>query len=504
MVRALLLAATALALPAASLHAAGPARAAVQDAGVQDVGMHDLAGIDHFIDGVLAQQIMTREVAGAVVTIVKDGQTILNRGYGFADIENEVPVDPSRHLFRPGSVSKLLTWTALMQQVEAGRVDLDADVNTYLDFVIPALDGEPIRVRHLFTHTPGMSDAPGIITRDPDKLLAFRDWMKANLPRRVWPAGTEISYSNYGAALAGYIIEQVTGTDFDTYVEANLFAPLGMAATSFREPLPEPLAGNLVKGYRYEDGRFVAQPAELISAIAPAGSVSSTGPDMARFMLAMLNQGSLDGQRILQPGSVQFLLADAHGTAPGLPGMANGFFVYRSTGPRLVGHGGNTADFHAMMALSPEHGFGVFIVMTGGAGSYAARTELTDALIGKLFPEPAMLRLARPEQEPVPSGAFRINRRDYSADPRPEYDIQITSAGPDAITVTALGKPAHWERVGPLLYEKTTGAGPSGPFDRLRFVKRPGGWSAVFATQPHVVWHCVPDDASETCQTGEN
>jgi CubicO group peptidase (beta-lactamase class C family) len=490
-IRTLLLAVAALALSPVPANAAPPA-------------VQGIAGLDRFIDGVLAQQITTREVAGAVVTVVKDGQIIINRGYGFADIEGGVAVDPARHLFRPGSVSKLLTWTALMQQVEAGRVDLDADVNTYLDFTIPPLDGEPIRVRHLFTHTPGMSDTPGIITRDPAKLLPFREWMKANLPRRIWSAGTEISYSNYGAALAGYIVEQVTGTDFDSYVEANLFAPLGMAASSFREPLPAEMAANLAKGYRFEEGRFVAQPAELISAIAPAGSASSTGPDLARFMMAILNQGSLEGQRILRPESVQFLLADAAAMAPGLPGMANGFFVYRSSGPRLVGHGGNTADFHAMMVLAPEHNLGFFIVTTGGAGSYGARTELTDALIAELFPEQSMPRLARPQDEPVPAGAFRINRRDYNAEPRSEYDIRIAAADGNAITVTAQEKVVRWERVGPLLYEKATATGPSGPFDRLRFVERSAGWSVVFATQPHVVWHCVPDDVSQTCLTGEN
>lgn len=490
----MLLVVASLALPAAALHAADPSQPAVQD----------VAGLDRFIDGVLAQQIMTREVAGAVVTVVKDGQIIINRGYGFADVDSGVAVDPARHLFRPGSVSKLLTWTALMQQVETGRVDLDADVNTYLDFVIPPLNGEPIRVRHLFTHTPGMSDAPGIITRDPAKLLPFRDWMKANLPRRVWPAGNEISYSNYGAALAGYIVEQVTGTDFDSYVESHLFAPLGMTATSFREPLPDPLAANLAKGYRFEEGRFIAQPTELISAIAPAGSASSTGPDLARFMMAILNGGSLDGQRILRPESVQFLLADAAAMAPELPGMANGFFVYRSIGPRLVGHGGNTADFHAMMVLAPEHNLGFFIAMTGGASSYGARTELTDALIAELFPEQPMPRRARPQEEPVPTGAFRINRRDYSAEPRSEYDIRIAVADADAISVTALDKLARWERVGPLLYEKATAAGPDGPFDRLRFIERPSGWSVVFATQPHVVWHCVPDAVSTPCPIGEH
>jgi CubicO group peptidase (beta-lactamase class C family) len=329
--------------------------------------------------------------------------------------------------------------------------------------------------------------------------------MQTNIPPRMWPAGTEISYSNYGAALAGYIVERVSGMTFDTYVETNIFAPLGMASTSFREPLPGPLAASLVKGYRFEQGRFTLQQPELISAIAPAGSASSTGPDMARFMMAMLNQGSLGGKRILKPESVRFLTADALAMAPGLPGMGNGFFVYRTAGPRLVGHGGNTGDFHSMMVLAPERGIGFFISMTGGGeGSYGARTELTDALVARLFPDQPMARAARPDAEPVPAGAYRINRRDYRSEPTPAYDIAIEAAGRDAITVTASGRPTAWERVGPMLYEKTTGAGVAGPFDRLRFVQGARGWSVVFATQPHVVWHCVPLAGSTSCQMGEN
>ncbi len=168
--------------------------------------------------------------------MVQNGRVVLNRGYGFADVAAGVPVDATRSLFRPGSVSKLITWTALMQQIERGRVDLDADVNRYLDFTIPPFEGKPIRVRDLFTHSVGMSDAPGIITRDPAKLLTFRDWMKRNIPRRVWAPGTEIAYSNYGAALAGYIV----GTGERRGVRhlcrnATCSGPLKMDSTSFRE-----------------------------------------------------------------------------------------------------------------------------------------------------------------------------------------------------------------------------------------------------------------------------
>lgn len=467
---------------------ASPASAAPAGTTVQR-----LAGLDSFVDGIMAQQLMSRELAGAVVTIVHSDRTIFSRGYGMADVAAGRPVEPAETLFRPGSVSKLITWVALMQQVEQGRVDLDADVNRYLDFTIPPFEGKPIRVRDLMAHSPGFSDVSGIITRDPAKLLPFRQWMKANIPGRHWPAGTEVAYSNYGAALAGYIVEQTSGERFDDYVERHIFTPLGMASTSFREPLPPALAPRLAKGYEFEQGRFVAQPPELISAIAPAGSASSSGADMARFMNALLRGGELGGKRILAPASVRFLTSDALANAPALPGMGHGFIVSRTAGPRLVGHGGNTADFHSMLLLAPEARLGIFISMTGGNGSYAGRTELADALVGRLFPTRPAPRIAAPAGEVAPTGTFLINRRNFAVPPRPAHHITLAAAGADALTLTVDGKLSHWERLGPGLYEKVTGAGPHGPFDRLQITGTTGTLRLSIGSQPHVLYHQVPD-----------
>jgi hypothetical protein len=163
------------------------------------VSAERIAGLPDFVDGVVAQQIATREVAGAVVTVVYRGRVLFTRGYGMADVDRGVPVDAARTLFRPGSVSKMFTWTALLQQVEQGRVSLDADVNTYLDYRIPDYKGQPIRVRDLLSHTPGMSDRSDIVAASPDKLVYYAAWLKTHMPQRLWAPGIEVSYSNYGA-----------------------------------------------------------------------------------------------------------------------------------------------------------------------------------------------------------------------------------------------------------------------------------------------------------------
>ena len=450
-----------------------------------------IAGLADFVDGVMAQQIATREVAGAIVTVVYRDKVLFSRGYGFADIDKGIAVDGQQTLFRPGSVSKMFTWSALLQQVEAGRVDLDADVNKYLDFKIPEYEGKPIRVRDLLSHTPGMSDVGGLTAPTPDKITPYVEWMKTHIPVRHWAPGTETSYSNYGSVLAGYIVERVSGEAFPDYVEKHIFAPLGMNSTTFREPLPAALAPRMASGYHFKDGRLVADPFELFSPVMPAGSGTSSGPDMARFMMAMMNGGALGNARILKPASVKLLMTNSVANAPGLPGMAHGFFVVREKGPRMVGHGGNTGDFHSNMILAPEAGLGFFVSETGGEGSYGGRTELTEALIGRLFPVAPAPRVAAPAGEILPLGAYRVNRRDYARTPSPERDLKIAAAGPNAVTITNDGKTSYWERVGPMRFEQATGARASGPHEQLLFHGAEGRWRLSFTSQPHVLYHFV-------------
>lgn len=447
------------------------------------------ADLATFVDGVLAQQIGTRDVAGAIVTVVRGGRVVFTRGYGYADINAHTPVTADT-VFHPGSVSKMFTWTALMQQVEQGRVSLDADVNQYIDFRIPPYRGQPIRVRDLLSHSPGMSDVGGVVVTDPAKLIPYTQWLKTKLPQRLWPAGTEISYSNYGAALAGYIVERVSGEPFASYVERHIFAPLRMTSTTFREPLPPALAARMARGYKLEDGRLVAKGAEYLSHVMPAGSSSSTGPDMARFMLAVLNGGALGGARILKPETLRLMERDLLANVPGLPGLAHGWLVEREAGPRLIGHAGNTVDFHSDLVLAPELGTGFFISFTGGPGSSIARTDLRDALIGRLFPMAPAARWTGAEVA-APIGAYRANRRDYGKAPDPKNDIQVARAASHRVTLTIEGATSAWEQVGQDLYEKVTGARDGGPYDQLKFYGGADDPKLSFASQPYETYHLV-------------
>lgn len=457
-----------------------PARTATVD---------QFAGLKDFVDGVVAGQIASREVAGATVTVVANGRVLFTQGYGFANVAKQIPVDGERTLFRPGSVSKLFTWVALMQQIEQGRVDIDADVNRYIDFKIPDFNGAPIRVRDLMSHSPGMSDISGFILDSADKNTPYQDWIKAHVPQRLWAPGTEIAYSNFGAALGGYIVERVSGEQFPDYVEKHLFAPLGMTSTTFREPLPPALASRMADGHKLVNGQLVPSHYEFLASIMPAGSASATAPDMARFMLALLSGGALNGKRILRVESVALLEKDLLVNVPGLPGMAHGFLVEREANPRLIGHAGNTADFHSDLVIAPERGIGFFISFTGGVASGLARTELRNALIGRLFPHGPAPRYSGNEQPAL--GMYRANRRDHTRPLRPEQDIKVERTGPHVIMITASGTKTAYEQVGPYEYEEVTGARAGGPYDRIKFYGDAQDPRLSYASGPYQTFHLV-------------
>ena len=161
--------------------------------------LDDPAQLEAFVDGVVKPLMKNNNSPSGTVAIMRNGELIFTRGYGFQDVEEQVPVDPARTLFRPGSTSKLFTWVAVMQQVEQGKLDLDADVNEYLQtFRIADTFEQPVTLRHILTHTPGFEDgALGyLIIDDPEKALPLREAMQKYQPKRVNPPGVQTAYSN--------------------------------------------------------------------------------------------------------------------------------------------------------------------------------------------------------------------------------------------------------------------------------------------------------------------
>jgi CubicO group peptidase (beta-lactamase class C family) len=347
----------------------------------------DAAGVEAFMDGVMNDQLRTAHIAGAVVAVVAGGHSVLLKGYGYSDIAAHRPVDAHTTLFRPGSVSKLFTFTAVMQLVEQGRLDLDADVNTYLKaFKIPDTYPEPITLRHLITHTAGFENLNvQLFAPDAAHLLPLAGALQRNLPRRVRPPGVYSSYSNYGVALAGLIVEEVSGRGFDEYVEEHIFRPLNMLHSTFREPLPPALASQMSTGYVFAGGAFVPLDFEYLHNAAPAGSATTTAEDMSHFMIAHLHDGQYGAARILEEDTARRMHRRLFSNDSRVPGIAYGFNEGWINGERVLAHRGDTQWFHSDLHLLIDRDVGLFVSYNSPPPGNQ-REALIQAFMDRYFP----------------------------------------------------------------------------------------------------------------------
>ena len=434
-------------------------------AGAIPSGIHELTTLDveAFLDGVVPLQLAREDIAGATISIVKDGKILFAKGYGYADYEKKKPVSPQETLFRPGSVSKLFTWTAVMQLVEQGKLDLDRDVNNYLDFKIPEAFGKPITLKNLLTHTPGFEEqVKDLFSTASPNLGAY---MKTHIPARIYPPGTVPAYSNYGAALAGYVVERVSGHPFNEYIEENIFKPLGMTHSTFVQPLPPSLAPYMSNGYQLaSDG---PKSFEIVTPF-PAGSLSSAAADMARFMMAHLQDGQLGDARILRSETARLMHSRQSALDPAANAMAYGFYEESRNGRRIIGHAGDTNQFHSDLHLISDAGVGFFVSYnSGGKGQISPRTILWEAFLDRYFPytSPAAPTLgsAKADAKAV-SGAYQLSRRsdtsflkaatligEFTVSPTDDGTIEVAQlTGPN-------GKPKRWREVAPMTFVEENG-----------------------------------------------
>ncbi len=327
--------------------------------------------MEAFFDDYLGTQMAINHVAGVTVAVVKDGQVLFTKGYGYADVAQGIPVDPEKTVFILGSLSKLFTWTAVMQLVEQGKLDLDADVNTYLDFEIPATYPQPITLNHLMAHNAGFEDNKfGQMAPTADAMTPLGEWLKSHIPARIYPPGQFSAYENYGATLAGYIVSRVSGMSYDDYVEKHILTPLGMAHTTARQPIPAALEAGMSQSYVFADGDYQPQPGFNVAAnVAPAASFRSTAADMTRFLIAHLNDGRYGEASILQPATAQRMHQRSFSHDPQVNGMAHGFWEMDMNGQRIIGHAGSHFIFGSYLMLFPEHHLGVFLAVNSQGGS---------------------------------------------------------------------------------------------------------------------------------------
>ncbi len=414
------------------------------------------ADAEAFLDGIVPLQIERDNIAGATIAIVKDGRLLFAKGYGYADAANKRPVSAEETLFRPGSISKLFTWTAIMQLQEQGKIDLDRDVNDYLDFKLPDAFGQPITLKHILTHTPGFEEQIKdlfVVDSDPPNL---GEYVKTHIPARIYPPGKVPAYSNYATALAGYIVERVSGRPFNDYIDENIFKPLGMNRSTFVQPLPANLAGGMSNGYRLATEDPV--PFEMVTAF-PAGSLSSTASDMSKFMLAHLQGGELNGQRILKPETAQLMHTRLFALDDAAQGMAHGFYEENQNGLRIIGHGGDTIAFHSDLHLLLDEGVGFYLSYnSAGKGEVSNRTVLWDAFLDRYYPYNVAGEAVPNAQEETQkaAGSYILSRRAEKSFLRVASVLSEAVVGINAdntisvgLLTGANGAPIKWKAVGP-------------------------------------------------------
>ena len=373
--------------------------------------------LEAYLDGVIGSAMARDHIAGVTVSVVQGGQVILKKGYGHASLNPARRVDPDRTLFRIGSISKTFTWILLMNEIQAGRIRIDAPVNLYLPEALQVRDqgfAQPVEVAHLMDHSAGFEDRTlgQLMERDFNRERPIAQYLRQERPRRVREPGLFPTYSNYGVGLAGQALTYVTGQPFEALVETRITQPLGMTRTTFREPHPpragipapmsQALAQDVSEGFHWTPAEgFEARPFEYLGHLAPAGSASSTAADMARYMIVLLDDGAYGESRIFSPATARAFRTPLRPNEAGVNDWPHGFIAYALPGDRKgYGHAGGTLSFTSNVVVVPELDLGVFIsVNTENGAELAAR--LPGAVVGQFF---------GPDAAPAPQGSPALAR----------------------------------------------------------------------------------------------
>jgi CubicO group peptidase (beta-lactamase class C family) len=419
-----------------------------------------------FVDGIMSQRIERDDIAGGVMAIVKDGHVLFEKGYGYADVEKRLPVRPDQTLFGIGSISKTFTGTAVMQLVEKGSLDLDVDVQKYLDFDLRRNFPEPITLRRLLTHTAGFEENGKDADDPPDAITKLGEFLRTHQSAQIFHPGTRVAYSNYGVSLAGYIVEHVSGQPFAAYVAEHIYQPLDMAHSTFEAPLPADLAPLASKAYW-----LASQSPQLeYRSSRPAGGMYSTADDMTRFMIAHLQNGQYSDRRILTEASAQAMHTIQWRGHPDAGGIGINFYQVAGNGRFVLAHGGDITCQHSYMWLIPSENLGVFVAFNSAGTDWTRlRGVIWQSLLDRYYP-PAAGTLPTDatglEEARSVAGTYLTTRRAQTT------FLSITSyLGPTRVTANAdasisveglnhyNGTPRKFWPVGNLLFREADGSG---------------------------------------------
>ena len=344
------------------------------------------------LDEYIMDEMQAEHFPGVATVIVKNGEIVWLQCYGFADIENGITVTDSTQ-FLLASMSKLFTGTATMQLKEDGMLQLNNDINEYLPWPLnhPVQSTIPMTIQQLMTHTSSIKDNWSAMSNYygyPDPTISLEACMQdyftvtgqnynANQNFLSAPPGTVFNYSNMATALNGYITEIVSSMPFDDYCEEHIFEPLCMEKTAWH--MADLDSNEVARPYSYSNGNFIANP-HYGFADYPDGQLRSSITDLANYMIAFLNGGSLGSNAILSPSSVSEMWTPQIPSIESKQGL-NWYkeLLYHSGGETLLwGHNGGELGVSTDMYVDPESNIGLCVLSNGGGTNLYICDELYD------------------------------------------------------------------------------------------------------------------------------
>jgi len=474
--------------------------------GEQPAATLERADVEAWLDEVIPVALKQNDIAGVVIAIVRDGEVVLEKGYGYADLATKTAMDPTNTVLRVASVSKSFTATAVLQLVEQGKLVLDRDVNDYLDFKIPEAFDKPITLRHLLTHTAGFEE---ISYRRYQPPRTLRESVMA-VPERIFPPGEVPAYSNYSLDLAAYIVALASGEPISAYVANHVLSPLGMQQSVFSMIMPPALQAQETKYYQTASSAE-PYPLDLVREMMPTesggGGLATTAHDMTAFMLAHLQQGRYRDVQLLQPETLRTMHAPSFIPIPGAQPVALGLFRSDYRGHMVIGHSGDGEGAHADMKLLPEKNVGIFLGMNSDGASvgfmpaaFSLRASLFEQFIDRYFPGNS------PPQEPTTATAHehaRLAAGEYawSRQARNDYQEALglivsflalkpfirahddgTIETPPSLTFEKNGRNQRWREVAPFVWREVDGDA------RLLMRVEDGQVKAVWSDQAPSFW----------------
>ncbi len=452
-------------------------------------GPTDLGEFEAFLDAYLAEQMKAHHIPGVVFTLVKDGHIFFSKGYGYADLERQTPIDPNQTVLTTASLGKAFTAVGALQLFERGLIELNEDVRPYLtDLQLKTNFDEPLTLANLLTHTDGFETRLiGVFARTKDDFLPLEKLLENYSPNQIYAPGQYLTYGDFAANLLGYLIQKVSGVSFEQYITENILEPLGMTSSTFDQHLPEEMRARLAPGYEFQGGRYEQIPFFFVR-YAPSGGLRTTAGDMNRFLLALLNSGELDGVRILEESSTQMMFHRQFAPHPKTSGISYGLFEHLENGRELFLRDGDGVGTRTRMVLFPEEDLGFFISYNSGDGNL--RLDIISAFLdhyypedGPLFPTPMDNHKNRVGQF---AGTYRPIQADTTSFAKSMYffeqliKVQPTDEGYLNIAAISMGDEKSsvfggfegtslWVEVEPLYFEQVDGKG------QVAFVKDESG-----------------------------